>query len=113
LKRPIRCIVSVSTLLSAAFAASAQGAPDASSLRLRSLAATCAQCHGTDGRAVAGATVPPLAGRPAAFLTEQMNAFKNGARQGTVMPQLAKGYDDAQIARLADYFAGLKAEAVK
>ena len=113
MKRSIRCIVSLSTLLSAACAASAQGAPDAQSLRLRSLAATCAQCHGTDGRTVAGATVPPLAGRPAAFLAEQMNAFKSGARAGTVMPQLAKGYDDTQIARLAEYFAGIKAEAAK
>jgi cytochrome c553 len=34
-----------------------------------------------------------------------MLAFKTGARPGSVMPQLAKGYSDAQIAQLAAYFA--------
>ena len=34
-----------------------------------------------------------------------MKAFKSGARPGTVMPQLAKGYSDAQIEQLAAWFA--------
>ncbi len=80
-------------------------AQDANALRARSLAATCAQCHGTDGRAPPGSAMVALAGMPAAYLTEQMTAFKNGVRPGTVMPQLAKGYSDAQIAQLAAYFA--------
>ena len=83
----------------------AQDAPNAQSLRARSLAATCAACHGTDGRAAAGASLPGLAGLPAASLAEQMKAFKSGARPGTVMPQLAKGYSDAQIEQLAAWFA--------
>ncbi|MBS0447844.1 MAG: c-type cytochrome [Proteobacteria bacterium] len=74
-------------------------------LRLRSLAATCAGCHGTDGRAAADATLPALAGMDAAVLAERMRAFKAGTRPGTVMPQIAKGYSDAQIAALAGYFA--------
>lgn len=80
-------------------------AQDAGALRARSLAATCAQCHGTDGRVPPGSATVALAGMPAAYLTEQMTAFKTGARPGTVMPQLAKGYSDAQIAQLAAYFA--------
>lgn len=80
-------------------------AQDATALRARSLAATCAQCHGTDGRAPPGSAMATLAGMPAAYLVEQMTAFKSGARPGTVMPQLAKGYSDAQIAQLAAYFA--------
>jgi cytochrome c553 len=92
-------------LLAAGSAAHAQGPADAASLRLRSLAATCAQCHGTDGRPADGALVPALAGVPAARIVEQMSAFKSGARSGTVMPQLAKGYSDEQIAQLAAYFA--------
>ena len=89
-------------LLAASPAAFAQ---DALTLRTRSLAATCAQCHGTDGRAPVGSAVPTLAGMPAAYLAEQMKAFKNGERPGTVMPQLAKGFSDAQIGQLARYFA--------
>ena len=80
-------------------------AQDATALHARSLAATCAQCHGTDGRAPPGSAVPALAGMAAPYLIEQMQAFKGGARPGTVMPQLAKGYSDAQIALLAGYFA--------
>ena len=77
-------------------------------LRARSLAATCAQCHGTAGHAVEGAAVPGLAGLPAGYLVEQMKAFKNGARLATVMPQIAKGYSDAQIEQLAAYFSAQK-----
>jgi cytochrome subunit of sulfide dehydrogenase len=86
-------------------APSALRAQDATSLREQALAATCAQCHGTEGRATAGAALPGLAGLPAPYLAEQMQAFKAGARPGTIMPQLAKGYSDAQIAQLAAYFA--------
>ena len=80
-------------------------AQDASALQMRSLAATCASCHGTAGRAVDGAAVPGLAGLPAAYLADQMKAFKTGTRAATVMHQIAKGYNDAQIDRLAAYFA--------
>ena len=99
---------SMRTLLVAlAWLAASAGAcaQDAQALRARSLAATCAQCHGTDGRAIAGAAVPGLAGMPAPYLAEQMKAFKSGARTGTLMPQLAKGYSDAQIDALAAWFA--------
>ena len=42
-------------------AVQAQGsAPE--TLYVRSLAATCANCHGTNGRAVPGSTVPTVAG---------------------------------------------------
>ena len=85
--------------------ATASQAQDAQALRTRSLAATCGQCHGTDGRAIDGAAVPGLAGLPASYLVEQMNAFKSGARPATVMHQIARGYSDAQIDQLARYFA--------
>jgi cytochrome c553 len=88
-------------------------APSADSLHIRSLAAQCAQCHGTDGRAVAGADVPGLAGLPAPFLVEQLKAFRGGTRPSTVMHQLAKGFNDAQIEHLARYFAAQSAAAPK
>jgi cytochrome c553 len=80
----------------------------ANELNVRSLAATCANCHGTDGRAVTNSTVPSIAGMPAAYITEQMKAFKSGARPATVMHQLAKGYTDEQIVTIANYFAAVK-----
>ncbi|HET6603956.1 MAG TPA: c-type cytochrome [Xanthomonadaceae bacterium] len=83
-------------------------AQDAAVLQLRSLAATCANCHGTDGRAIDGSGVPGLAALPAPYLVEQMKAFKAGARTATVMHQIAKGYSDAQIEQLAGFFAAQK-----
>ena len=89
----------------AAAASAGAFAQDAAGLRARALAATCAPCHGTDGRAVEGGAVPGLAGLTAPYLVEQMNAFKSGVRAGSVMPQLAKGFNEAQIAELAAWFA--------
>lgn len=86
---------------------SAAGA-EAQGLYIQSLAATCANCHGTEGRAVSGATVPGLAGRSADELVAQMKAFRSGERKATIMHQIAKGFSDTQTQWLADYFAAQK-----
>lgn len=92
-----------------ALAAAPAMAQDAkSALYVRGLAATCANCHGTDGRAAAGSSVVALAGLPRATMVEQLKAFKSGARPATIMHQLAKGYSDVQIEQIADYFAAQK-----
>lgn len=91
----------------AALPAMAQ-APNKDVLYARSLAATCANCHGTNGKAVDGSPVPGLAGMPQQHIVTQMQAFKAGTRPATVMHQLAKGYTDAQIEQLAAYFAAQK-----
>jgi len=79
-------------------------APDA--LQVRSWAAACANCHGTNGVAQPGMVA--LAGMGQADMTQKMLDFKNGKRPATVMHQLAKGYSDEQIAAIAGYFAGQK-----
>lgn len=81
-------------------------APDASRIALRALAATCANCHGSEGRP-ADTAMPPLAGLPQAFVVAQMRAFSSGERPATVMHQIARGYTDAQVQALAGYFASL------
>ncbi len=78
------------------------------SLYIKSLAATCANCHGTNGKSVEGSTVPSLAGLGKSYHVAQMTAFKNGTRPATIMHQLSKGYSDAQIDALATYFAAQK-----
>ena len=80
--------------------------PDA--LYVRSLAATCANCHGTSGVAVPGSSVGSLAGLDAGYFKAQMAAFKSGARPATVMHQLSKGFNDEQINTMAAYFAAQK-----
>jgi sulfide dehydrogenase cytochrome subunit len=74
-------------------------------LYARSLAASCANCHGTSGRVVAGSTVPALAGMDKTYFVGQMKAFKDGTRSATLMHQISKGFNDAQIESMANYFA--------
>ena len=77
-------------------------------LYTKSLAATCANCHGTNGQVVAGSSVTSLAGLDKAYFTAQMKAFKSGTRPATVMHQISKGYSDAQVESLATFFAAQK-----
>jgi sulfide dehydrogenase cytochrome subunit len=80
-------------------------APNLTEKGVRSMASACAMCHGTVGKPVAGSTVAGLAGRPAAEISAAMNQFKAGTKPATIMHQIAKGYGDAEIAALADYFS--------
>jgi sulfide dehydrogenase cytochrome subunit len=78
--------------------------PDA--LQVRSWAASCANCHGTQGNALPGMVA--LAGMPQAQIVQKMQDFKAGRLSATVMHQLAKGYSDEQITAIAAYFAAQK-----
>lgn len=80
-------------------------APNLGDKGISSMAATCAACHGTRGRVVEGSAVAGLAGRPAPELVKTMGEFKSGQRPATVMHQIAKGFGDAEIAALAEYFS--------
>ena len=74
----------------------------------RNLAASCAICHGTDGRGAKDGPLIPLAGLPKDHIAVQMRAFRDGKRPATVMHQLAKGYSDAQIDAIAAWYAAQK-----
>jgi cytochrome c553 len=95
------------TLLAALLAMSAGSAqaqsqaPD--SAQVRSWAAGCANCHGTNGQAQPG--MEALAGVNKDDLTKKMLDFKAGRRPATIMHQLAKGYTDNQIEAIAAYFS--------
>lgn len=71
--------------------------------QVRSWAAACANCHGTDGHAQQG--MEELAGVSKENIVKKMKDFKSGRKPGTVMHQLAKGYSDEQIEQIAAYFA--------
>ena len=78
----------------------------ADALQVRSLAASCSACHGTNGVAEPG--MESLAGKPKDDLLKKMLDFKTGKKPATVMHQLSKGYTDEQLDQLAGYFAALK-----
>jgi cytochrome c553 len=69
----------------------------------RDLAASCAACHGTQGRSAGG--IPVLAGVDKSLLLERLNGFRSGSRPASVMHQHAKGYTDRELELLADYFS--------
>jgi cytochrome c553 len=70
------------------------------------IAASCAACHGTDGRS--RGAIPPLAGRDAKDTARAMREFRDGSRPATIMQQIARGYTDADIEAAAVYFAAQK-----
>lgn len=86
-----------------AFGAQAQDASQR--LRTRALAATCAHCHGTDGRAVEGESTVRLAGRPADDLLTLLLAFRTGQQPATIMHQITRGYSPEQLEDVARYFS--------
>ena len=91
--------IAAATLLLGA-AAQAQTAPD---LQARAWAASCAACHGTDGKS--NSAIPAIAGQDKAVLLQKLLAYKQGTLPATVMHQHAKGYTDAELDRLAAHFS--------
>ena len=74
----------------------------------RNLAATCANCHGTNGKAVPGAGIDALNGVEKAKALQKLADFKSGAKPASIMHQIVKGYTDEQIDLIATYFAAQK-----
>ncbi len=69
-------------------------------------AASCSGCHAAEARV--DTAVPRLIGRSAAEMAAGMQAFKNGQKPGTVMGRIAKGFSDAEIQAIADWYAAQK-----
>ncbi|KJK22454.1 cytochrome C553 [Burkholderiaceae bacterium 16] len=109
IQTPLLAALAALALLALPGGAQAQAqAPDATALQARNWAAACAGCHGPAGRVPAGSPVPGLAGRDKSELVRQMQDFRQGKREATVMQQIAKGYSDQQIEAIAGWFAAVR-----
>ena len=97
--------------LFAAGNAGAQDAPGAGNAEAgRKVAGMCRTCHGLDG--VAQIPVAPnIGGEPAAYLAEQLHAFREGERVHEMMSVVAAGLSDGQIADVAAWYAAHRATA--
>ena len=67
----------------------------------------CTVCHGQQGRATNAGYFPRIAGKPAAYLYNQLVNFRDGRRTYAAMTHLVDHLSDAYLQEIADYFAGL------
>jgi len=93
----IRVLFSFSLCLPASFLAVAQD------VQGRNWAGACTGCHGTEGRS--SGAIPSIAGIEKTKFVRLMREFRDGTQTATVMHQHARGFNDAQIDKLGDYFA--------
>lgn len=68
---------------------------------------TCASCHGTFGKST-DEYMPSLAGIDRQQLIRAMTDYRDDRRVSVVMNRIAKGYNDNEIAAIADYFSKIR-----
>ena len=70
--------------------------------------AVCAGCHGPTGAGNEALKYPKLTGLEAAYVSEQLRAFKSGTRDNATMKAMTAGLNDSDMDNLAAYIATLK-----
>lgn len=70
-------------------------------------AMACTACHGREGRATRDGYFPRIAGKPAEYLFQQLQHFRDGQRQNLVMQRLVRHLSDDYLRALAGYFASV------
>lgn len=68
----------------------------------------CAGCHGATGAGNDALGYPKLTGLEAAYVAEQLRAFKSGARDNATMKAMSSPLTDADIDNVSAYIATLK-----
>ena len=67
----------------------------------------CTGCHGAQGRAASDGYYPRIAGKPAAYLYNQLLSFRDGRRQYALMNKLLAPLSDEYLREIANHFAGI------
>ncbi len=73
----------------------------------KTLSATCAACHGTDGNSPSGAW-PKLAGQHSVYIIKQLQDYKSGARENAIMAGMAATLSEQDMRDLGAYFSSQK-----
>lgn len=99
-------------MLPAAVAAAMLAAPvlvsaeEAIDIEAMTWAAACVTCHGAADD-VEGSRISSLAGMPADEFVSRMKQIAASEREGALMPQLARGYDEDALVRMGKWFEKL------
>jgi len=72
----------------------------------KAAAATCAGCHGADGKAITP-EYPNLAGQHASYIAKQLTAYRDGDRNNQLMSPMAAALSDQNIMDLAAYYSAM------
>ena len=71
------------------------------------LLASCASCHGPDGRGRAQPDIPVLGGQKPGYLLASLQAYATGRRHSAVMGNAAAALNDAEMRTLALHYAAM------
>lgn len=92
----MRAMVLATTLAALSFGSMAAAPPEA---------ASCAACHGKDGKSVNPAW-PNINGQNKEYLISSLKAYRDGGRNNPLMSPMAKSLSDEAITALAEYYSG-------
>jgi cytochrome c553 len=67
----------------------------------------CTGCHGQEGRATNTGYFPRIAGKPQAYLYNQLKHFQEGRRRNPAMTHLVQHLSDDYLREIAAYFSQL------
>lgn len=81
---------------------------NAQEINAEALADACTSCHGIDGHSTGA--IPSLAGVDKATLLSALMGFKSDKSDATIMNRIVRGYTDAELEALADYFSQVKSK---
>jgi len=79
------------------------GQTHAANPSMEAMTRSCAGCHGSEGQGFG--TIPPIRGLEKHRFIEAMQCFRNGTRTATVMNRIARGFSDAELVQMADFFS--------
>ena len=91
-----------SGVFAAAVLAFAPNTASAENMNVPLLAAQCVVCHGPAG--ASHIQMPTIDDLSAKQIKNNLRAFRDGKRPQTIMGKISKGFSDAQIDAIAEYF---------
>jgi len=105
--RPFKLALACLAFCAQTWGAEPHVAPDTIAAR----AGGCSTCHGARGEGTSDRNFPRIAGKPAGYLFNQMQNFRDGRRSYPPMNYLLAYMHDDYMAELAAYFAAQPAPA--